>query len=327
MSDPTPTLNPSPTSSKTPHSGRPLLRVSGLTKSFGLQKSRRQRDPNTEPDTPAVDNVSFDVWPGETLGLVGESGSGKSTTANLILRLLEPTSGEIIFNGEDIRRATPRRMRHLRKDIQVVFQDPFGSLNPRMRVADIISEPIRTHKLLPKDALEPRVRELLEIVGLHGDHLHRYPHEFSGGQRQRIAIARALASRPRLIVCDEAVSALDVSIQAQILNLLKQLQREFDLTYLFIGHGLPAVRHISDRIAVMHRGRIVEIGDADQVITAPEHPYTQTLLAAVPISSPEMRKTRRPTPDSSDEPAIPIPRRHNAVPAAHVPPPKARLAQ
>ena len=326
MSDPTPKPNQSPAPSKAPHSGRPLLRVSGLTKSFVPQNSRR-RDPNTEPDTPAVDNVSFDVWQGETLGLVGESGSGKSTTANLILRLLEPTAGEIIFDGEDIRRATPRRMRHLRKDIQVIFQDPFGSLNPRMRVADIISEPIRTHKLLPKDSLEPRVRELLEIVGLHRDLLHRYPHEFSGGQRQRIAIARALASRPRLIVCDEAVSALDVSIQAQILNLLKKLQREFELTYLFIGHGLPAVRHISDRIAVMHRGRIVEIGDADQVITTPEHPYTRTLLAAVPISSPEMRKTRRPIPDPSDELALPIPPQHNAVLPAHVPPPKARLAQ
>jgi peptide/nickel transport system ATP-binding protein len=227
----------------------------------------------------AVDGVSLDVHAGETLGVVGESGSGKSTLGRLLLRLVEPTSGSIRFAGEDLLAARAARLRALRRDMQIIFQDPFGSLDPRMRVRDIIAEPLLIHG---SEAPHARVRELLRAVGLEESAGGRYPHEFSGGQRQRIGIARALALRPKFIVADEPVSALDVSVGAQIVNLLAQLQKEFALTYLFISHSMPIVRYLATRIAVMHRGKIVEIGDAEQVTREPSHPYTRALLQAVP---------------------------------------------
>ncbi len=229
----------------------------------------------------AVDGVSLEIHSGETLGLVGESGSGKSTLGRLILRLIEPTSGSILFDGENLGRASPATMRRLRRDMQIIFQDPFGSLNPRMRVREIVSEPLMIHKLEGLD-VKLRAAELMRAVGLDDSALGRYPHEFSGGQRQRIGIARALALRPRLIVCDEPVSALDVSVGAQIVNLLAQLQREFRLTYLFISHSMPIVRYLATRIAVMHHGKIVELGNTEQITTTPAHPYTRSLLEATP---------------------------------------------
>ena len=228
----------------------------------------------------AVEDIGFDILPGETLGLVGESGSGKSTTARLLTKLIEPTSGTILFDGQDISGFKPRKMRPLRREMQMIFQDPYSSLNPRQTVGQIIGAPYaiqRTEKNVRR-----RVQELMDRVGLNPEHYNRYPHEFSGGQRQRIGVARALALSPRLIICDEPVSALDVSIQAQILNLLEGLQDDFNLTYLFISHDLGVVRHISDRIAVMYLGRIVELGDADEVSENPHHPYTASLLSAVP---------------------------------------------
>jgi ABC-type glutathione transport system ATPase component len=231
----------------------------------------------------AVDGVSLDVHTGETLGVVGESGSGKSTLGRLLLRLLEPTSGSIRFAGEDLLGARAARLRALRRDMQIIFQDPFGSLDPRLRVRDIIAEPLLIHR---STAPHARVRELLRAVGLEESAGGRYPHEFSGGQRQRIGIARALALRPKFIVADEPVSALDVSVGAQIVNLLARLQKEFALTYLFISHSMPIVRYLATRIAVMHRGKIVEIGDAERVTREPSHPYTRALLQAVPEMRP-----------------------------------------
>jgi peptide/nickel transport system ATP-binding protein len=228
----------------------------------------------------AVDGVSLDIHAGETLGLVGESGSGKSTLGRLILRLLEPTSGSIFFDGQDLVRSSAQQIRRLRRDMQIIFQDPFSSLNPRMRVRDIVTEPLLIHNMKGDTAL--RAGELMRAVGLDDSALQRYPHEFSGGQRQRIGIARALALRPRLIVCDEPVSALDVSVGAQIVNLLAQLQREFGLTYLFISHSMPVVRYLATRIAVMHRGKLVELGSCEQITSAPAHPYTRSLLEATP---------------------------------------------
>jgi peptide/nickel transport system ATP-binding protein len=230
----------------------------------------------------AVDGVSLDISAGETLGLVGESGSGKSTLGRLVLRLLEPTSGTVRFDGHDLLTASPSGLRQIRRDMQIIFQDPFGSLDPRFRVEDIIAEPLVIHESLSKAARRARAGELLRAVGLDASALRRYPHEFSGGQRQRIGIARALALRPKFIVADEPVSALDVSVGAQVVNLLAKLQREFQLTYLFISHSMPVVRYLATRIAVMHRGKIVEVGPSEEITDRPQHVYTQSLLASTP---------------------------------------------
>jgi oligopeptide transport system ATP-binding protein len=262
-----------------------LVEIRNLTKVFDFAESpfgsRRLGEVR------AVDDVSFEIRAGETLGLVGESGSGKSTLGRLILRLIEPTSGAIFFDGIDLLKASGSEVRRLRRDMQIIFQDPFGSLDPRYRVEDVITEPLIIHRelvgeSLSRDARRQRVRELLGAVGMDESAMSRYPHEFSGGQRQRIGIARALALRPKFIVADEPVSALDVSVGAQIVNLLQQLQRDFGLTYLFVSHSMPVVRYLSTRIAVMYGGKIVEIGSTEQITEQPQHAYTRKLLAATP---------------------------------------------
>lgn len=240
----------------------------------------------------AVDGVSLKIRQGETLGLVGESGCGKSTLGRLILRLEEPTRGDILFEGESILGYDPREMRSLRREMQIIFQDPFSSLNPRKNVVHIVGEPLYVHGMIDRREREARVLELLEVVGLKREHMRRYPHQFSGGQRQRIGVARALALHPKLVICDEAVSALDVSIRGQVINLLQDLQEEFGLTYLFISHDLSIVEHIGDRVAVMYLGKLVELADSDALYKVPLHPYTQALLSAAPVPDPKRKKKR-----------------------------------
>jgi len=267
-----------------------LLRVQNLKKYFPIRGGLFSRE---VARVHAVDDVSFDIQPGETLGLVGESGCGKSTTGRTILRLIEPTAGEVWFEDRNVTALDKRALRQIRKEMQIIFQDPYASLNPRMTVRSIIGEALVIHKLAKnRREREDRVVQLLETVGLSAEHLRRYPHEFSGGQRQRIGIARALAVSPKLIVCDEPVSALDVSIQAQIINLLEELQQKFGLTYLFIAHDLSVVEHISTRVAVMYLGKIVEIAPAKELYANPKHPYTEALLSAVPIPDPATRRKR-----------------------------------
>jgi oligopeptide transport system ATP-binding protein len=268
----------------------PLLSVKNLVKEFDVGSGFIFRN---NAVVHAVDGVSFDIQQGETLGLVGESGSGKSTTGRCILRLIEPTAGEVWFQGNNVSELDMGSFRALCRDMQIIFQDPFASLNPRMTIGTIIGEALTIHKLTSsKEAFTDRVVELLETVGLQPDHMHRYPHEFSGGQRQRIGIARALAVEPKLIICDEPVSALDVSIQAQVINLLEDLQGKLGLTYLFIAHDLSVVEHVSRRVAVMYLGRIVEIASAKDLYLTPLHPYTEALLSAVPVTDPKARRKR-----------------------------------
>ena len=261
-----------------------LVRVRGLFKYFPVAGS--------DDVVRAVDGVTFEIYKGETLGLVGESGCGKSTVGRCLLRLIEPTRGEIRFEDQDVLSLSGGDLRRLRREMQIIFQDPYASLNPRLRVRDIVAEPLAVHGIGTRDERRARVAELLTKVGLDPDYMDRYPHEFSGGQRQRIGIARALALNPKLIVADEPVSALDVSVQAQVVNLLEDLQQEFNLTYLFISHGLAVVEHISDRVAVMYLGRIVEIASAADLYANPLHPYTRALLSAIPIPDPTRRRER-----------------------------------
>jgi oligopeptide/dipeptide ABC transporter ATP-binding protein len=267
----------------------PLLEVRNLTKYFPIKKGALSR---TVGEVRAVDGVSFTLEKGKTLGLVGESGCGKTTVGRSLLRLVEPTSGEVIVNGKDLLALDKEELRKMRASLQIIFQDPFSSLDPRMSVGEIIAEPIRNHLKSSRSEIKERVAYLMERVGLHAEQMARYPHEFSGGQRQRIGIARALALNPLLIVCDEPVSALDVSIQAQVMNLLAQLQEQMDLSYLFIAHDLSVVEHISDRVAVMYLGRIVEVASDQDLYEKPLHPYTQALLSAVPVPDPDIRKKR-----------------------------------
>lgn len=267
----------------------PLLEVKGLKKYFDIKGGVLGRKVG---DVKAVDNLSFTVEQGEILGIVGESGCGKSTAGKAILRLIEPTSGEIKFAGQDIMRLSAEEMRQLRRDMQIIFQDPYASLNPRHTVEKIIGEPLLVHGMTAKADRNSRVQELVEVVGLSAYHMSRYPHQFSGGQRQRIGIARALANHPKLIICDEPVSALDVSVQSQILNLMEDLRDQFNLTYIFIAHDLSVVKHISDRVGVMYLGRIVELTNKNQLYDQPMHPYTQALLSAVPSPDPDVKRER-----------------------------------
>ena len=266
----------------------PLLEVRHLVKEFTRRTGLFARGPAVR----AVDDVSFTVEKGETFGLVGESGSGKTTTGRCILRLIEPSSGEVIFDGRDVLALSRSDLRRARRDMQIVFQDPYSSLNPRMRVSDIVEEPLIIHKLGSRSERRERVTQLFELVGLNPEHLRRYPHEFSGGQRQRIGLARALALNPSLIIADEPVSALDVSVQAQVVNLLTDLQQRLSLTYLFIAHDLRLVEHICSRVAVMYLGRIVEMGETAKLFASPQHPYTRALLSAIPVPDPDAVRQR-----------------------------------
>jgi peptide/nickel transport system ATP-binding protein/oligopeptide transport system ATP-binding protein len=267
-------------------SNEPLLSVQDLEKHFPVTKGLLKRQVGA---VKAVDGISFDVFKGETLGLVGESGCGKSTTGRLVTRLLEPTGGKVVFEGRDITHMSQGKLRPLRRDMQMIFQDPFSSLNPRHTVGTIVGAPFRIQGVQTEHGVKKAVQDILQLVGLNPEHYNRYPHEFSGGQRQRIGIARTLALKPKLIIADEPVSALDVSIQAQVVNLLEDLQNELDLTYVVIAHDLSVVRHISDRVAVMYLGKIVEIADRKRLYSSPMHPYTNALLSAVPIPDPKAR--------------------------------------
>jgi len=267
-----------------------LVEVKDLRMWFPIVRGVLQRH---VADVKAVDGLNFHIYKGETLGLVGESGCGKSTTGRAILQLYQPTTGEVLFRGQNLVRINRGQLRHMRRQMQMIFQDPYASLNPRMTVGNIVGEPLEVHNIGTKAERAERVRELLAVVGLNPYFINRYPHEFSGGQRQRIGVARALAVNPQFIVCDEPISALDVSIQAQIINLLEDLQEQFGLTYLFIAHDLSVVRHISDRIAVMYLGKIMELTTRDELYHNPMHPYTQALLSAVPIPDPAVEEKRQ----------------------------------
>jgi oligopeptide transport system ATP-binding protein len=270
---------------------KPLLQVVNLVKYFPITRGFIfQRHIG---DVKAVDDVSFDIYQGETLGLVGETGCGKTTTGRTLLRLYEPTGGSVMFEGKDLTKLRGRELRHIRRRMQIIFQDPYASLNPRMTVGGIVGEPLEVHGVASGKEKVERIQELLEIVGLNPYFINRFPHEFSGGQRQRIGIARALALNPDLIVCDEPISSLDVSIQAQVVNLLEELQKRLGLTYLFIAHDLSMVRHISDRMAVMYLGKIVELTDRDEIYLNPLHPYTRALMSAVPVPDPDVEEQRK----------------------------------
>lgn len=269
---------------------QPLVEIQNLKKYYPIKKGIFSK---TVGHVKAVDGLNFSIYSGETISLVGESGCGKSTTGRAIVKLDPPTDGKVLFEGRDMAAIQNKELRKIRADMQIIFQDPYSSLNPRKRIGDLLAEPLIAHRLATKEEASKKVDQMLEIVGLTKFHKSRYPHEFSGGQRQRVGIARALMLNPKLIVCDEPVSALDVSIQAQVLNLLKDLQIEFNLTYLFIAHGLGAVKYISDRIAVMYLGKIVEIGSTEEIFRNPKHPYTQVLLSAYPIPNPHLRNRER----------------------------------
>ncbi|MCB5908401.1 ABC transporter ATP-binding protein [Streptomyces pinistramenti] len=285
----TPADGPGDAASPAASDAEPLLRVRGLMRHFPITKGLLKRQVGA---VQAVDGIDFDVYPGETLGVVGESGCGKSTMGRLITRLDEPTGGSIEFEGKDITHLSTGRLRPMRRDVQMIFQDPYGSLNPRHTIGGIIGTPFRLQGVEPEGGVKKEVQRLLELVGLSPEHYNRYPHEFSGGQRQRIGIARALALKPKLVVADEPVSALDVSIQAQVVNLMDDLQDELGLTYVIIAHDLSVIRHVSDRIAVMYLGKIVELSDRASLYASPLHPYTKALLSAVPVPDPKRRTER-----------------------------------